>query len=222
MRWPKGPPHLALNPPYLFVFVFVFVFFVPFLSLLLIENPCFPPKKGIFCLFSVFLFLSPSTFFDLPLFLFLFLCLSLSLSCSCLSFFLLVFLFCFLFVSCFCLFFIFFFLLCFCFLKRTTWKFKLQFLFFHQFFLFFMVSCLVFPFKSLFLIFFFLILSYVFCSTWMFLVSKQTTKKKLFFVKRGVATKRFFFLQPVFCKMWKVIVFFAPFLPNFGWCSKTL
>ena len=32
MRWPEGPPHLALNPPYLFfvvsvVFV-VFVFFV--------------------------------------------------------------------------------------------------------------------------------------------------------------------------------------------------
>ena len=34
MRWPKGPPHLALSPPYLFVFVcfvclvcfFVFVF----------------------------------------------------------------------------------------------------------------------------------------------------------------------------------------------------
>ena len=26
MRWPKGPPHLALNPPYFFVFVF-FVFF---------------------------------------------------------------------------------------------------------------------------------------------------------------------------------------------------
>ena len=22
VRWPKGPPHLALNPPYLFIFVF--------------------------------------------------------------------------------------------------------------------------------------------------------------------------------------------------------
>ena len=22
VRWPKGPPHLALNPPYFFVFVF--------------------------------------------------------------------------------------------------------------------------------------------------------------------------------------------------------
>ena len=28
VRWPKGPPHLALNPPYFFVFVFFcFVFF---------------------------------------------------------------------------------------------------------------------------------------------------------------------------------------------------
>ena len=27
VRWPKGPPHLALNPPYFFVFVFfVFLF----------------------------------------------------------------------------------------------------------------------------------------------------------------------------------------------------
>ena len=25
VRWPKGPPHLALNPPYLFVFVFFVV-----------------------------------------------------------------------------------------------------------------------------------------------------------------------------------------------------
>ena len=31
MRWPKGPPHLALNPPYLFSFVF-----------------------GLFCLFCLF------------------------------------------------------------------------------------------------------------------------------------------------------------------------
>ena len=43
VRWPEGPPHLALNPPYLF--------FLFFLSLFLIEKPCFPPKKGIFCFF---------------------------------------------------------------------------------------------------------------------------------------------------------------------------
>ena len=58
-----GPPHLALNPPYLFFLFFFFVvflfFFVPFLSLCLIEKPCFPPGEGIFCFFSVFPFLSP-------------------------------------------------------------------------------------------------------------------------------------------------------------------
>ena len=44
MRWPKGPPHLALNPPYLLNFVFVFVVFVPFLSLLLSDKkPVFSP-----------------------------------------------------------------------------------------------------------------------------------------------------------------------------------
>ena len=26
VRWPKGPPHLALNPPYLFFFLFLFCF----------------------------------------------------------------------------------------------------------------------------------------------------------------------------------------------------
>ena len=32
VRWPEGPPHLALNPPYLFFcFCFVFVLFVYFL-----------------------------------------------------------------------------------------------------------------------------------------------------------------------------------------------
>ena len=30
VRWPKGPPHLALNPPYFFCFVFAFLFFVFF------------------------------------------------------------------------------------------------------------------------------------------------------------------------------------------------
>ena len=36
VRWPEGPPHLALNPPY-FLFVFLFLFFLLclfFLSLL--------------------------------------------------------------------------------------------------------------------------------------------------------------------------------------------
>ena len=39
VRWPEGPPHLALNPPYFFVvlFFFAFSFFV------LIGKPCFSP-----------------------------------------------------------------------------------------------------------------------------------------------------------------------------------
>ena len=82
MRWPKGPPHLALNPPNLFIFCFFWFVVVPFLSLLCHtqKNLVFPPKKRHFCLFSVFLFLSPSTFFWPPPFS-IFLSLSLSASC---------------------------------------------------------------------------------------------------------------------------------------------
>ena len=83
--------------------LFVICFLVPFLSLLLIDKkPVFPPKKGIFCLFVVFLFLSPFAFFGLPLFQFLFLCLSVVLFFlpSFLSFFFAFFLFL-VFVSCF-------------------------------------------------------------------------------------------------------------------------
>ena len=47
VRWPKGPPHLALNPPYFRFFCF---FFFAFLSLLYNrQKTCFPPKKGHFC-----------------------------------------------------------------------------------------------------------------------------------------------------------------------------
>ena len=49
MRWPKGPPHLAPNPPY-FLVVFVLFFFscFAFLFFLKIEKFVFPLKKGIF------------------------------------------------------------------------------------------------------------------------------------------------------------------------------
>ena len=77
-------PHLALNPPYFFFFLFF-----SFLSLSLIEKPCFPPKKGIFLfIFSVSPFFLPWPFWPPPFSV----SLSLSLSCSCVSFFLLVFL----------------------------------------------------------------------------------------------------------------------------------
>ena len=100
----------SLGPkPSLFFFLFVFFWFsfffvVHFLSLFLIEKPCFPPQKGHFFVFSqCFPFFLPSLFSPPPFSL----SLSLSLCFSFLSSFLLVFLFCFLFVSCFGLFFLF-------------------------------------------------------------------------------------------------------------------
>ena len=162
-----------------------------------------------FCIFSVFLFLSPLAFLGLPLFLFLFLCLSLS---SFLSFFLLVFPFCFLLAPCFCLFLSFSFFFAYLSWKKQHQNIKLQVLSSSIFSLFLFPVFFLFqvPFSYLCYV---LILSYVFCSTSRFLISKQTTKKYIYFlVKRGVATKRFFY-QPVFWKTWKVIVFFCvPFL----------
>ena len=169
MRWPKGPPHLALNPPNFFCFVFAFLFFVlfiffvcfggfkgqvrwpkgpphlalrPSLFVFLVFLFCslflffwlfdtepktlfFSPRKGLFYLFSVFLFLSPFALLGLPLFLFLFLSLSFFFfsfflpSCLCS---------CFLLVPCLCLFFFlsfFLFLLCFSFMKGTTSKYSI-------------------------------------------------------------------------------------------------
>ena len=76
VRWPKGPPHLALIPPYFFLFfVFVFFFFV-FPSLFLIEEMLSPIKKGIFVHYSVFPFVSFQPLWGLLVFHFLFFCLS--------------------------------------------------------------------------------------------------------------------------------------------------
>ena len=86
VRWPKGPPHLALNPPSLFFVFFVFFIvcfvFLGFLCLFficfLIGKPCFSPSKGNFCLFiCVSLCFSFALFGPPPFFPFLFLCLSL-------------------------------------------------------------------------------------------------------------------------------------------------
>ena len=195
VRWPKGPPHLALNPPYfLFVFFGFLFFFFALLSLFFLigKKTCFPPRKGHFCLFSMFLFLSPLTFFGLPLFL----SLSFSVSLFLLSFFLpsclsSLLYFCFLFLSLFHFSFFFAF---------VSWKekhehFQLQFLFFLKYFFFLLVSCLAFLFQIPFsYLCFFLILSYVFCSTSMFLVSKRTNWKAQKNKQKQIATKRFFFL----------------------------
>ena len=123
MRWPKGPPHLALNPHYFFcisLFLFLFgqvsgqgpphlalsppnVFFMFFLCFPFLDfniKPCFPPKNGCFCLFFrvslcfSLAFLLASPFFTSSFFV------SLSLSLfsflpSCFSFQFLVLAFCF-------------------------------------------------------------------------------------------------------------------------------
>ena len=95
-RWPKGPPHLALNPSYSICFCFFVFCFFCFLVFAFARKTLFSPQKWHFCVF----------FLCLPLFLFslvslspfsvsLSLSLSLSLSCSFLVSFLSVFHFCF-------------------------------------------------------------------------------------------------------------------------------
>ena len=71
VRWPKGPPHLALNPPYFICFCFYFGGggFLVFASA---RKNLFPPLKRAFCVF----------FLSLPLFLLFSVSLSLSLSLS--------------------------------------------------------------------------------------------------------------------------------------------
>ena len=123
MRWPKGPPHLALNPPYFlgsfFCFVFLFFFWRVCFDVFLIvcvfvfRQSSFPLKKMIFllifqCLHLFFLAFLTSPFHSL--------CLSLYLVIFLLSSFLVFFVFPslsfgFLFVGLF---------LCFRFMQRTT------------------------------------------------------------------------------------------------------
>ena len=216
-----GPPHLALNPPY-FIVWFCFCFFFPFLSLLLIDKKTlfffFRLEKGIFCLFSMFLFLSPLTFFGLPLFLFLFLCLSLSLVflSSSLSFFLLS--FCFLFLSLFH----FYFLLCFCVMKRTTWKFSIAIHFSWNIFSFFWFPVLLFLSNPFFLSLLFpdFKLCFLFNINVFGFKKKQSWKTPIF-GQKGSCNKTFFLWTCVLENV-KSYRFFPIFLPNFGWCSKTL
>ena len=191
------------------LFYFFCFFFFSFLSLLLIDKkPCFPPRKGHFCLFlSVSLSFSLA-FFGLPLFQFLFLCLSLVLF------------FLFSFLSFFFAFFLFLVFLSFfpflssllLFHERNNIK-TLNCNFFSSIFFFFWFPVLFFLSNPFFLsLLFFLILSYVFCSTSMFLVEKIKVEKNTNFWSKGGLQQNVFFYEPVFCKMWKVIVFFfCPF-----------
>ena len=162
----------------------------------------------------MFLFLSPLTFFGLPLFLFLFLCLSVVLFFlpSVLSFVFAFFLFL-VFVS----FFPYLSSLLLFHEKKNIKIFNCN--FFLKYFLFLLVSCLAFLFQIPFsYLCFFLILSYVFCSTSMFLVSKRTNWKAQKSKKNNC--NKTFFLWTCVLQNVRSYRFFAPFLPNFGWCSK--
>ena len=161
----------------------------------------------------MFLFLSPLTFFGLPLFLFPFLCLSVPLFFlpSFLSFFFAFFLFL-VFVS----FFPYLSSLLLFHEKKNMKIFNCN-LFSWNIFSFFWFPVLLFCFKSLFLIFaFFLILSYVFSSTSMFLVSKITNWEAQKNKKKQIATKRGFFMNLCFAKCEKLsFFFFCPVFANF-------
>ena len=151
MRWPFGPPHLALEGPKPCLFFGVWFFFVSFLGLL--EGKTVFPIEGHFCLlFSVSLCFSLDFFHNVPFALSLSPSLSLSLSCYFLSSLLLFLLFTF-----FCLLVFVSLFICLVSLllfheksniKTLHWKVS-----FLQSFLFWGASCLALSFKSLFLIF---------------------------------------------------------------------
>ena len=201
----------SLGPkPSLFSFFFVFCFF--FFALLSLffnrQKTCFPPRKGHFLLiFNVSLSFSLNLFWPPPFSV----SLSLSLCCSFLFSFLLVFLFCFLFVACFLSLSFLFFLHCFLFHEKKNIKiFNCN--FFPEIF------SLSFGFLSCFSVsnpFFLSLLFPYFKLCFLFNINvfsfkknklKSTKKQKK---KKTIATKRFFFYEPVFCKMSKVIVFFV-------------
>ena len=105
VRWPEGPPHLALNPPYfsgVYLFWFSCFCLVSFPFFALIEKHGFPLKGHFLFIFECLPFFLHSLFLHPPFSLLL--SLSLSLYFYFLSSFLLVIIFCFLLVSCFCLF----------------------------------------------------------------------------------------------------------------------
>ena len=213
MRWPKGPPHLALNPPYVlfFCFSFCFVFCCPFFALNR-KNPVFPLKKAFFVNFLCFSLFLPQPFWLAPCSI----SLSLSLSCSFVSFFLLVFLFCSLFVSWYFSLSFLSFLLCFCFMKRTTSKYSIA-IFCPEILSLFGVSFLFFvsnPFL-LSLLFPDFKLCFLFNIKVFDFQTHNLKKKRIFWVKRGVATKRVFLSTCVLQNVKSYRFFCVHFFGNF-------
>ena len=173
VRWPKGPPHLALNPPCLLVFLFFFglLLFLSFLCFVIPKKPCFHPRKGHFLFIFECLPLFLFSFFGAPPFS-IFLSLFLSSSCpsflSFLSFFFVF--FCFLVLS--LSFFLSSLLL---FREKNNIRIFNYKVFLHQYFLFFgFLSSFLFeiPFSYL---CFFADFKLCFRSTSLFLVSKNTS-----------------------------------------------
>ena len=162
----------------------------------------------------MFLFLSPSTFFGLPLFLFLFLCLSLALVLFFLSslslFFLLSFGSFFFSLSHFSFFF------AFVFWKEQHAIFKLQFIF-SSIFSLFMVSCLVFLFQIHFsyLCFFPGIQLCFLFNINVFGFKKHKLRNTNFWSKGELQQNVFFFFFTCVLKNMKSYRFFCPFLANF-------
>ena len=211
-----GPPHLALNPPFLFFFCFCFVFvfviclFLSFLCFLIHKNLVFPLEKGIFCLvLSVSLCFSLAFFWPPPFSI----SLSLSLSCSCPFFFLLVFLVCFLLVLVYVSFFPFLSSLL-LFHERNNIKIFNCNLSLHQHFLLVLFPVLCFLSNPFFLSLLFpdFKLCFWFNINVFGFKTNSLTKQK-FLVKRGVATKRFLFIWT--CVLQNVKTYhFLPFLGN--------
>ena len=198
VRWPKKPPHLALDPPLFFGF-FCFLFFLFFVFR---RKNLFPHQKGVFlCICQCFpLFFS--CFLSHPLFDFLYFSYFIYLVFLVFFFFYFVSLFFFFyFVSLF--FFVFLFVpifLCWC-----SWKTNIKILYWKVFFI--GPSCfwfhVFFCFSNPFLIFVFLFFfELCFVQHQWFFCQKQKTPTV---GQEEVAT--FKKKLPVFCKMWKVIVF---------------
>ena len=184
-----------------FSFLFIVLFYLCFKRITLLS----PLKKGIFVYFWVSPFVSPWPFWP-PLFS-ISLSLSLSLSRYFLSFFLLVF-FCFLLVPCFCLFLSFSVFFGFVSWKKQHQNIQLRSIF-SSILSHYLVSCLVFSLRSLCRILgFFFFPDFKLCS--LFNINVFGFKKYKFkntnFWWRGGLQQNVFFNEPVFCKMWKVII----------------
>ena len=225
VRWPFGPPHLALNPPYLF-FLFVLVFL--FVSVLFFFFPFFashwktgfPLKKAFLFIFERPPLFLLSLFWPPPFSVF-----SFSVSLLFFSFFLLVFVFCFLLVPCSSLFLSFSVFFAFVSWKEQHQKIQLQSFFINPvsffpvlFSLWNSVSYLIFPDFQLCFLFNINVVGF----------KKHKLKSINFWSKGGgVATKRFFnnLCFVTFVKSEKSLfsLFLLPNVwPNFGWWSKTL